>query len=74
MSSSGFSNRTDERRADAAVWFRRCPPRVDLPPLVVVLCHAYSFSGGSREVFGAFETEADAMDALRHKFYFPDDF
>ena len=56
------------------LWFCKCPPGIDLPALIVVLCTGYSFAGVEREIFGAFEKEEDAMAALRRKFYFYDDF
>jgi len=61
----------------AGLWFCECPPGIDLPALVVVLGHGYSFTDGvgpSSQIFGAFENEEDAMAALRRKFYFCDDF
>jgi hypothetical protein len=57
-----------------AVWFCRCPPGIDLPPLIVVLCYGHSFTGVSRLVFGAFENEASALAALQQEFYLPEDF
>lgn len=56
------------------LWFCKCPPGIDLPALIVVLCGGYSFTGTERKIFGAFENEEDAMAALRKEFYFDDDF
>ena len=56
------------------LWFCKCPAGVDLPPLIVVLCYGYSFTGPNRKIFGAFEDEDAAMAALRQEFYFDDDF
>ena len=61
----------------ARTWFCECPPGIDLPALVVVLGHGYSFTDGvgpSSQIFGAFENEEDAMAALRREFYLSDDF
>ena len=33
------------------LWFCKCPAGVDLPPLIVVLCYGYSFSGVNRKIF-----------------------
>lgn len=61
----------------SGLWFCKCPPGIDMPALVVVVCHGYSFTDGvgpTREIFGAFENEENAMAALRREFYFCDDF
>jgi hypothetical protein len=56
------------------LWFCECPPGINLPALIVVLCYGYSFTGVERKIFGAIENEEDAMAALRREFYFCDDF
>jgi hypothetical protein len=56
--------------APPGLWFCKCPPGIDQPALIVVLCYGHSFTGTGRETFGAFENEEDAMAAFREDFYF----